>query len=57
VFENRVLTKIFGLRRDEVMSWRKLHNEQLHELYCSRVRIIKSRMMEWAGRVAQMGRI
>jgi hypothetical protein len=51
VFENRVLRRIFGLKRDEVIGWRKLHNE-LHNLYClpSIIRIIKS--MRWVGHVA-----
>jgi hypothetical protein len=52
VFENRVLRKIFGLKRDEVMGgWRKLHNEELHNLYSSSsiIRKIKSRRMRWAG--------
>jgi hypothetical protein len=57
VFENRVL-RIFGPTRDEVMGdWRKLHNEELHNLYSSPniIRMIKSRRMTWAGHVAQMG--
>jgi hypothetical protein len=56
VFENRVL-RIFGPRRDEVMGgWRKLHNEELHDLYClpSIIRIMKSRRRRWAGHVVQM---
>jgi hypothetical protein len=57
VFENRVLSRIFGPKREEVMGgWRKLHNEELHNLYCSPsvIRIIKSRL-RWAGHVAGMG--
>ena len=57
MFENRVLRRIFGPRRDEVTGeWRRLHNEELNDLYSSRniVRVIKSRM-RWAGRVARMG--
>jgi hypothetical protein len=59
VFKNRVLRRIFELKRDEVMvGWRKLHNEEPHNLYSSPsiIRIIKSRGMRWAGDVAQMGR-
>jgi hypothetical protein len=58
VFENRVLRKIFGSKRDEVTGeWRKLHNEELRDLYSSLniIRIIKSRRMRWAGHVARMG--
>jgi hypothetical protein len=58
VFENRVLRKIFGPKRDEVIGgWRKLHNGELHNLCCSPniIRIIKSRRMRWAGYVARMG--
>jgi hypothetical protein len=56
VFENRVLRKIFGPKREEDGSWRKLHNE-LHNLYSSPniVRMIKSRRMRWAGHMARMG--
>jgi hypothetical protein len=57
VFENRVLRGIFGPKRDEVIGgWRKLHNEELHNLYCSPsiIRIIKSRRMRWAGHIARM---
>jgi hypothetical protein len=57
VFENRVLRKIFGPRREEDGSWRKLHNNELHYLYSSRniVRVIKSRRMSWVGHVACRG--
>jgi hypothetical protein len=58
VFENKVLRRIFGPKRDEVTGeWRKLHNEQLPDLYPSPsiLRIIKSRRMRWAGHVARMG--
>jgi hypothetical protein len=58
VFENRVLRRVFGPKRDEVTGeWRKLHNEKLHDLYTSPIiiRIIKSRRMRWAGHVARMG--
>jgi hypothetical protein len=51
-FENRVLTRIFGPKRDEVTGgWRKMHNEELHNLYPSpnKISIIKSRRMRWAG--------
>jgi hypothetical protein len=57
MFENRVLRRIFGPKRDGVMGgWRKLHNEELHNLYSSPsiIRIMKSRMMRWAGHVARM---
>jgi hypothetical protein len=59
MFENRVLRRIFGRKRDEVTGgWRKLHNEELHNLYSSPsiIRMIKSRRMGWAGYVAQLGR-
>jgi hypothetical protein len=59
VFENKVLRRIFGPKREEITGeWRKLHNEELHDLYCSPsiIRIIKSRRMRWAGHVARMGR-
>jgi hypothetical protein len=58
VFENRVLRRIFGPKRDEVTrEWRKLHSEELHNLYSSPdiIRQIKSRRMRWAGHVARMG--
>jgi hypothetical protein len=54
VFENRVLSRIFGPKRDEVVGgWRKLHDEELHDLYssASMIRIMKSRRMEWAGHI------
>jgi hypothetical protein len=56
VFENRVLRKIFGPKREEDGSWRKLHNDELHSPYSSPniVRVIKSRRMRWAGHVARM---
>jgi hypothetical protein len=58
VFVNRVLRRIFKPKRAEVIGgWRKLHNEELHNLYSSPsiIRIIKSRSMRWAGHVARMG--
>ena len=58
MFENRVLTRIFGPKRDEVTGeWRKLHDVELNDLYSSPniVRLIKSRRMSWAGHVASMG--
>jgi hypothetical protein len=58
VFENRVLRRIFGPKRDEVaLEWRNLHNEELYGLYCSPniVRVIKLRTMRWAGHIAGMG--
>jgi hypothetical protein len=56
VFENRVLRRIFGPKREEDGSWRKLHNDELHSLYSSPniIRVIKSRRMRWAGHVARM---
>jgi len=57
-FENNLLRRIFGLRRDEVTGdWRRLHNKKLNDLYClpNIVRVIKSRRMRWAGHVARMG--
>jgi hypothetical protein len=57
VFVNRVLRKIFGPKREEDGSWRKLHNDELCDLYSlpNIVRVIKSRMMRWAGHVICMG--
>jgi len=58
VFENGVLRRIFGPKRDEVTGeWRKLHNKELNDLYCSQniVRVIKSRKMDWVEHVACMG--
>jgi hypothetical protein len=58
LFESRVLRMIFGPRTDEVTGeWRKLHNEELHDLYSSSsiIRIMKARRMRWAGHVARMG--
>ena len=57
VFENRVLTRTFGPKRDEVTGeWRRLHNEELGDLYSSpNIQGMKSRRMRWAGHVAHMG--
>jgi hypothetical protein len=57
VYENRVLRRIFGLEREVTGGWRKLHNEELHNLYSSPsiIRMIKSRKMRWAGQVARIG--
>jgi hypothetical protein len=58
VFENRVLRRVFGPKRDEVTGeWRKLQNEELNDLYSlpNIVRVVKSRRMRWAGHVARMG--
>ena len=57
MFENRVLRRVFGPTRDEVIGeWRKLHNEQLRDLYSlpNSMRVVKSRRMRWAGHVAHM---
>ena len=58
VFENRVLRRVFGPKRDEVTGeWRKLHNEELRDLYSlpNIVRVVKSRIIRWAGHVTLMG--
>jgi hypothetical protein len=57
VSEKRVLRRIFGPKRDEVTEWRKLHNEELNDLYSSPniVWVIKLRRVRWAGHVACMG--
>jgi hypothetical protein len=58
VFENRVLMRIFGPKRDHVTGdWRKLPNDELHNLYSlpNIIRMIKSRRMRWTGHVARMG--
>jgi hypothetical protein len=58
MFENRVLRGIFGPKRDGVTGeWRRLHNEELNDLYSSPniIRVIKPRTMRWAGHVARMG--
>jgi hypothetical protein len=58
VFENRVLRRIFGPKRDEVTGeYRKLHNEELRGLYTSPsiIKMIKSKWMRWAGHLARMG--
>jgi hypothetical protein len=58
VFENRVLRRVFGPKRDKVTGeWRKLHKEELRDLYSlpNIVRVVKSRRMRWAGHVARMG--
>jgi hypothetical protein len=58
VFENKVLRKVFGPKRDEVTGeWRRLHSEELNDLYSlpNIVRVAKSRRMRWAGHVARMG--
>ena len=58
MFENRVLRRVFGPKRNEVTGkWRKLHNEELRDLYSlpNIVRVVKSRRMRWEGHVARMG--
>ena len=56
VFENRILRRIFGSKRNENGEWRRLHNEELDSLYRSPniVRVIKSRRLRWAGHVTRM---
>ena len=56
VFENRIPRRIFGPKRDENGKWRRLHNEELHCLYCSPniVRVVNSGRLRWAGHVARM---
>ena len=57
MFENRVLRRVFGSKRDELTEeWRKLHNEELRDLYAlpNIVRVVKSRRMRWAGHVVRM---
>jgi hypothetical protein len=59
IFENSVLRRIFGPKRDEVTwVWRNLHSEELHDMHFSPiiVRVIKSRIMRWAGHVGRMER-
>jgi hypothetical protein len=57
VFENRVLRGVFGPEREVTGQWRKLHNEELNDLYSlpNIMRVVKSRRMRWAGHVARMG--
>jgi hypothetical protein len=58
VFENRVLRRIFGPKKEEVAGgWRRLHTEELHNLYATQniIRVIKSRRMRWVGHIARMG--
>jgi hypothetical protein len=60
VFENRVLRRIFGPKREKVAGgWRRLYNKELHNLSGSPniIRVIKSRMMRWAGHVKRMGKM
>jgi hypothetical protein len=57
MFENRMLRRIFGPKRNVVKGdWRKLHNEELHNLYSSpnRMRLMESKRMRWAGHIARM---
>jgi hypothetical protein len=57
VFENRVLRRIFGPKREEDRSWRKFYNDEIHNLYSSPniSKVIKSRRMKWVGHVTCMG--
>ena len=56
VFENRIMRRIFGRKRDKDGEWRRLHNEELHSFYRSPniVRVIKSRRLRWAGHLTRM---
>ena len=56
VFENRILRRIFGAKRNENGKWKRLHNEELHSLYRSSngVRVIKFKRLKWAGNLARM---
>ena len=56
LFENRILRRIFGPKKDEKWEWRRLHSEELYSLYSSPiiVRVIKYRRLRWAGHVAKM---
>ena len=56
VFENRILRRIFGPKRDENGEWRRLHNEEIHSLYRlpNIVKMIKSRRLRWAGHIVRM---
>jgi hypothetical protein len=59
MFQNRVLRRMFGLKRDAVIGgWKKLHNKEFHNLYSSPsiIRLMKSRRMRWAGHVAHVGK-
>ena len=55
IFQNRILRRIFGLKRDDIGEWRRLHNDELKSLHClpNKVRVIKSRRLRWAGHVAR----
>jgi len=58
VFENTVLRRIVGHKEEGAGGWRRLHNEELHNLYASpNIRVIKSRRMRWAGHIACTGEI